>query len=50
MGACPYRKDFYGKLGADQAKVNAELKEYLAALGKIVGILKEFLASKEAKW
>ena len=50
MSACPYRKDFYGKLGADQAKVNAELKEYLAALGKIVGILKEFLASKEAKW
>lgn len=52
MSACPYRKDFYNKLGSggDEAHVQAELKEYLAALEKIVGILKEFLASKEAKW
>ncbi|KAK4454235.1 Pleckstrin y domain-containing family A member 8 [Podospora aff. communis PSN243] len=50
MGACPYRKDFYIKLGSDEAKVQQELKEYLAALEKIVGVLKEFLASKEAKW
>ena len=50
MSACPYRKDFYAKLGDDQEKVNAELKDYLAALEKIVGILKTFLESKEAKW
>jgi hypothetical protein len=50
MSACPYRKDFYSKLGDDQAKVAAELKTYLAALQKDVDILKTFLASKEAKW
>lgn len=50
MSACPYRKDFYTKLGSDDAKVQEELKEYLAALEKIVGVLKEFLASKEAQW
>jgi hypothetical protein len=50
MSATPYRKDFYSKLGSDQAQVAAELKPYLASLSKIVGILKEFLASKEAKW
>ncbi|KAI0380367.1 het-c [Hypomontagnella monticulosa] len=50
MGACPYRKDFYPKLGDDQAKVAAELRAYLAALEKIVGILKGFQERKEAKW
>ncbi|KAM3526918.1 hypothetical protein NHJ13051_003189 [Beauveria bassiana] len=50
MGACPYRKDFYAKLGDDGAKVTADLKVYLTALAKIVGILKQFLDSKEAKW
>ncbi|KAK3984050.1 het-c2S [Cladorrhinum sp. PSN332] len=50
MGACPYRKDFYAKLGDDEEKVKEELKEYLAALENIVNILKAFLESKEAKW
>ncbi|KAH8882617.1 glycolipid transfer protein [Thozetella sp. PMI_491] len=50
MGACPYRKDFYGKLSSDEAKLNAELTTYLAALDKIVGILKGFQERKEAKW
>jgi len=50
MSACPYRKDFYAKLGEDDAVIQAELQEYLAALEKIVNILKEFLASKEAQW
>lgn len=50
MSACPYRKDFYGKLGSDQAKVASELRVYLASLDKIVRILKGFMASKEAKW
>jgi hypothetical protein len=50
MGACPYRKDFYAKLGDNGDKVTADLKEYLVALAKIVGILKAFLESKEAKW
>lgn len=50
MSACPYRADFYTKLGSDQEKVAADLRVYLAALEKIVGILKGFLESKEAKW
>ena len=49
MSACPYRKDFYAKLGADQDKVNAQLKEYLASLENIVNILKTFLDSKGIK-
>ncbi|KAI0101485.1 glycolipid transfer protein domain-containing protein [Nemania sp. FL0031] len=50
MSACPYRKDFYPKLGKDQAAVTTELSAYLAALEKIVGILKGFQERKEAKW
>lgn len=49
MSACPYRKDFYAKLG-DAAKVPQEFRVYLGALEKIVGILKGFLDTKEAKW
>jgi len=50
MSATPYRKDFYAKLGADHSKVQAELVPWLEALEKDVGVLKEFMASKEAKW
>jgi hypothetical protein len=50
MSACPYRKDFYSKLGDNEDKVYSELRVYCAALEKIVGILKGFLASKDAKW
>lgn len=45
MKACPYRKDFFAKLGADQDKVNAQLKEWLEALEKIVQIIMDFFAS-----
>lgn len=50
MSATPYRKDFYAKLGEDPAKVTAELKPWLDAVGAQVEILKAFLATKEAKW
>ncbi|KAL7788959.1 glycolipid transfer domain-containing protein [Trichoderma ceciliae] len=50
MSACPYRADFYVKLGSDQEQVTSDLRVYLASLEKIVGILKGFLESKEAKW
>lgn len=45
MKACPYRKDFYEKLGEDQDKVWQQLLEWLEALEKIVAIIEEFLAS-----
>ncbi|AAS50707.1 ABL064Wp [Eremothecium gossypii ATCC 10895] len=44
MKACPYRKDFFAKLGSDQEKVDTQLKQWLAALEKIVEILLQFLA------
>ncbi|KAM0326736.1 hypothetical protein ACHAQA_006609 [Verticillium albo-atrum] len=50
MSATPYRKDFYAKLGDDEAKVAAALRVYLASLEKIVAILKGFLETKDAKW
>lgn len=50
MSATPYRKDFMAKMGEDQAKVNAEMEKWLAALEKQLAILKPFLDSKEAKW
>jgi hypothetical protein len=50
MSACPYRKDFYSKLGDDPEKVHSELRVYLQGLDKVVAILKGFVASKDAKW
>jgi hypothetical protein len=50
MSACPYRKDFYIKLGEDPEKVAAELRIWLAALEKLIAVLKGFLDKKEAKW
>ena len=50
MSATPYRKDFYAKLGDDQARVHKELDEWLAALEERVRILKEFLGRKDVKW
>lgn len=50
MSATPYRKDFYAKLGDDPAKVQAALAREVKALEGNVGILKAFLARKEAQW
>ncbi|OCL02201.1 glycolipid transfer protein [Glonium stellatum] len=50
MSATPYRKDFYAKLGDDQAKVQTALTTWLEALEKDVAVLKEFMANKNAKW
>jgi hypothetical protein len=50
MSATPYRKDFYKKLGDDESKVQTELDTWLKSLEKVVGVLNQFLARKEAKW
>lgn len=50
MSACPYRKDFYVKLGDDNSKVEAALRVWLSALENLIAILKGFLDRKEAKW
>lgn len=50
MSATPYRKDFYCKLSADEAKGQEALNKWLSALEKQVTILKEFQGRKEAEW
>lgn len=45
MKACPYRKDFFEKLGADQTKVEEQLKTWLKALEDIVQIILDFFTS-----
>ncbi|KAF6755144.1 glycolipid transfer protein domain-containing protein [Ephemerocybe angulata] len=50
MSMCPYRTDFYAKLGGDNDSVKGQLREYLGVLERIVAILKEFMGSEEAKW
>ncbi|KAI9793255.1 MAG: hypothetical protein M1816_000676 [Peltula sp. TS41687] len=50
MSATPYRKDFYAKLGGDLQKVEHELRVWLVALEKQVGVLKGFLERKDVKW
>jgi hypothetical protein len=50
MSATPYRKDFYTKLGVDSAGASAKMEVEVAALERVVTILKEFMSRKEAKW
>lgn len=45
MKACPYRKDFYAKLGTDQIKVKNQLETNTAALEKIVRRMEDFYVS-----
>ncbi|KAG9108266.1 hypothetical protein FRC07_008470 [Ceratobasidium sp. 392] len=42
MKACPYRKDFYAKLGSPEERVHEELDKWLAALHEIVIRLQGF--------
>ncbi|QRV80219.1 glycolipid transfer protein [Ceratobasidium sp. AG-Ba] len=42
MKACPYRKDFYEKLGSPPEKVNEQLDKWLAALHEIVTRMQAF--------
>ncbi|GJJ69246.1 hypothetical protein EMPS_01592 [Entomortierella parvispora] len=42
MKACPYRADFYAKLGSDQGLVKQDLSAYLGGLRKIVVDIQQF--------
>ncbi|GLI77257.1 hypothetical protein PoHVEF18_005545 [Penicillium ochrochloron] len=46
----PYRKDFYAKLGDNQADVTAALEKEVKALENVVDILMKFQATPEAQW
>lgn len=50
MSATPYRKDFYRKIGDNDATVQTELEKWLQGLEKDISILNDFLKRKEAKW
>jgi len=53
MSATPYRKDFAVKLAggnSDTSKAEQDMVSWVEALEERIAILKEFLASKEAKW
>ncbi|KAJ5884819.1 hypothetical protein N7495_009329 [Penicillium taxi] len=50
MSATPYRKDFIAKLGDSQVNVDTAMSKEVAALEKLLDILKKFQARKEAQW
>ena len=52
MSATPYRKDFYAKISPADAgsKGTEQMENWLAALEQRVGILKQFMTRREAKW
>jgi len=48
LKACPYRKDFYEKLGQDQTKVHEQMEAWLGALEKIVTEMQGFYSTSSA--
>ena len=46
MKACPYRADFYKKLGDDKSKVDTQMTEWLDALEGIVNQMKNEYSTK----
>jgi len=49
MKACPYRADFYKKLGENEAEVNTQFEEWLTALELNNAILSGYIASIKEK-
>jgi len=46
LKACPYRKDFYEKLGSPPDKVQTELTKWLAALEVIINRIQQLCEEK----
>jgi hypothetical protein len=46
MKACPYRTDFYAKLGSPPEKVDEELEKWLNALEKIISRMQTLYLQK----
>mgnify|MGYP003716839557 CR=1 FL=1 len=44
MKACPYRKDFFPKLGGPPDRIEVELEKWLGGLEKIVKQMQDFYA------
>ncbi len=47
MKACPYRADFYTKLGSDQGLVKQDLSAYLKGLEKVVTDIQTYYAANK---
>jgi hypothetical protein len=47
MKACPYRADFYKKLGDDKSKVDTQMTAWLDALEHIVDEMKNEYSTKK---
>ncbi|CAI2161450.1 7643_t:CDS:2 [Funneliformis geosporum] len=47
MSCCPYRKEFFEKLGEDQEKVNRQFEEWLISFEKVIEILNNFYKDGE---
>lgn len=47
MKACPYRADFYTKLGSDQGLVKEDLSAYLKGLNKIVADIQAYYVANK---
>lgn len=45
MKACPYRKDFFAKLGDDLSKVNEQLQDWVSSLESVVDHIMKFFDS-----
>ena len=50
MKACPYRADFYAKLGSPIEAVEEELSKWLAALDKIIQQIEAFYEKVSRVW
>ena len=46
MKACPYRADFYKKLGDDKSKVDQQMTHWLDALERIVAAMTTVYVTK----
>ncbi|KAF8932446.1 glycolipid transfer protein domain-containing protein [Dissophora ornata] len=49
MKGCPYRADFYAKLGQDQGLVKQDLSAYLAGLRNVVSDVQGFYSANDLK-
>ncbi|KAF9125775.1 hypothetical protein BGX30_000311 [Mortierella sp. GBA39] len=47
MKACPYRADFYAKLGSDQGLVKQDLTAWLAGLRKVVTEIQQYYTANK---
>lgn len=48
MKACPYRKDFYEKIGVVNEAASTQMEQWLQALEKIISIIQQIFEANPA--